>query len=200
MGQSRTKPSFVSSVGRPLLAGALAVGAAAPMPAAADDVFLRLDGVQGEALDAKHKGDIDILSYTQSFASAFARTAGGAAGGAGKTNCGPVTVMKLVDRSSPRLIGLLTTGAHIPKAVITFRKAGKDQLEYYRVTLDDVIVTEVEQTDNKINVPNPNATRVVEKVSLIGRRFSFEYTPTRADGMPEAPVKAGWDCVQNTKF
>jgi type VI secretion system secreted protein Hcp len=197
MGQTKTKPSFASSVGRPLLAGALAAGAAAPVPAAADDVFLWLEGLQGESLDNKHRGEIDILSYTQSFANqAVARP--GSAGG--KATCGPVTVMKLVDRSSPRLIGLVTTGLHIPKAVITFRKAGQTQLEYYRVTLVDVIITEVEQTENKINVPNPAAMRVIEKVSMIARQFHFDYVPQKADGTPDAPAAAGWDCVQNTKF
>ena len=55
------------------LGGLLVVGAlAAAAPAAADDVFLRLDGVRGESTDARHKGEIEILSYTQSFTGPFA--------------------------------------------------------------------------------------------------------------------------------
>jgi len=194
--QTKTKPGFVSRVGGLLLAGALAAGAAAP--AAADDVFLRLDGVQGESLDARHKGEIDILSYTQSFTGAFARSAAGAGAGAGKTICGPVTVMKFVDVSSPNLILDVANGRHIPRAVITFRRpGGPTQPEYYKVTLEDVIITEIEQTESKINAQNPAAARAMEKVSLIGRRFSFEYVLQMPDGRPGATPKAGWDCVAN---
>jgi type VI secretion system secreted protein Hcp len=181
-----------------LLAGALAAGGAAP--AAADDVFLKLDGVPGESVDAKHKGEIDILSYSQGLAGPFARSGGGTAAATGKTVCGPVTVMKFVDVSSPDLILSVANGKHIPKALITFRRpGGPNQLEYYKVTLEDVVITEIEQTESKIDASNPAAARAIEKVSLMGRRFRFEYVQQAPDGRPGAMPKAGWDCVANSK-
>jgi type VI secretion system secreted protein Hcp len=189
MDKTKRKPGLVSRVGQLLLAGALAAGAAAP--AAADDLFLRLEGVQGESLDARHKGEIAILSYIQAFTGPFARSTAATGAGAGKTTCGPVTVTKFVDVSSPHLILLVANGQHIPRALITFRKPGTP-LEYYKVTLDDVIITEVEQTGS-----SSAAARAMEKVSLIGRRFSFEYVQQRPDGSPGATPKSGWDCVAN---
>jgi type VI secretion system secreted protein Hcp len=179
-----------------LVAGALAAGAA--VPAAADDVFLKLDGVLGESTDARHKGEIDILSYTHSLTGAFARSAAGT-GAAGKTSCGPVTVMKYVDVSSPDLILSVATGKHIPKAVFTFRRPSANQLEYYKVTMEDVVITEIEQSESKINPSNPAAVRAMEKVSLIGRMFRFEYVLQAPDGRVGATPKAGWDCVANSK-
>lgn len=195
MDKTKTKPSY--RVGGLLLAGALAAGAAAP--AAADDVFLKLDGVLGESTDARHKGEIDILSYTQAFTGPFARGAAGTGAAAGKTICGPVTITKYVDVSSPDLILSVANGKHIPKAVFTFRRPGANQLEYYKVMLEDVVITEIEQSESKINPSNPAAVRASEKVSLMGRRFSFEYVLQAPDGRIGAQPKAGWDCVANSK-
>jgi len=173
-----------------LLAGALAAVAA---PAAADDVFLKLDGIRGESTDDRHRFDIDVLSYTHSMTGAFARSAGNAAAGAGKTICGPVTITKFVDASSPDLILNVANGRHIPTAVFTFRRpGGAKQLEYYKVILEDVIITEIEQTDNK-------SGRAAEKVSMIGRRFRFEYTEATPTGSSGARPKSGWDCVSASK-
>jgi type VI secretion system secreted protein Hcp len=176
---------------RMLLAGVLAAGVAAP--AAADDVFLKLDGIRGESTDDRHRFEIDVLSYTHSLTGAFARGTGSAAAAAGKTICGPVTITKFVDASSPDLILNVANGKHIPKAVFTFRRpSSAKQLEFYKVTLEDVIITEIEQTDNK-------SGRAAEKVSLIGRRFFFEYTEATASGSPGARPKSGWDCVSASK-
>ncbi|HUL92132.1 MAG TPA: type VI secretion system tube protein Hcp [Burkholderiales bacterium] len=187
MVTTKTKRGLVSS--GLLLAGLLAAGAAAP--AAADDMFLKMDGIQGESLDARHKGEMEILSYTQAATGPFARGTAGA-GAAGKAVCGTVTIVKYVDLASPDLILNALNGRHIPKAVITFRKPGQ-QFEYYKVTLDDVIVTEVEQTDGKTQ---PRAT---EKVTLMGRRFNYEYTAQTPQGGTGGRPKAGWDCVAASK-
>jgi hypothetical protein len=60
------------NIRRPILHGALAVAAsaiaAAPATATAD-TFLRLGTIKGEAIEAKHKDQIDILSFTQSLIS-----------------------------------------------------------------------------------------------------------------------------------
>jgi type VI secretion system secreted protein Hcp len=201
MDETKTKAGPGSRVGRLLLAGALTATAAAPVPAAADDVFLKLEGVQGESTDARHKGEIDILSYTQTFTGPFARSASGTGAGAGKTICGPVTLKKFVDVSSPDLILNVAIGLHIPTAVITFRRpGGANQPEYYRVTLEDVIVTEIEQTESKIDASNPAAARTIEKVSLIGRRLRFDYVQQTPDGRRGGTPKAGWDCVANRKM
>lgn len=181
------------NLGGLLLAGALAVTS---LPAAADDIFLKLDGVPGESIDARHKGEIDVLSYSQSLTGPFARGATSGAAASGKTTCGPVTITKYVDLSSPDLILSAANGRHIPSAVITFRRAGQTPVEYYTVILDDVIVTEVEQTDSR----SSSSQRAVEKVSLIGRRVRFEYTAQRPDGGSGAKPKSGWDCAANLKW
>ena len=107
---------------RPLLEGALAVAAtamvAASVPAAAD-TFLRLGDIKGESTDQKHKDQIEVLSFTQSFINTFNDATGGG-GGTGKVQCGAVTMMKNIDKSSPLLLKAVATGQHIKDALISF--------------------------------------------------------------------------------
>ena len=173
-----------------LVAGALAAAATAT----ADELFLKLEGVPGESRDARHKDEIDVLSYSQSLTGPFAQGAAGAGSTTGKTICGPVKVTKYLDRASPRLMRYAANGEHIPKATISFRKAGsKDGGDYYRVTLDDVVVTDVQQTGE-------GGTRYAEAarevVSLIGRRIEWALFAQSLTGGSAGKVASYWDCVQ----
>jgi type VI secretion system secreted protein Hcp len=192
MPETKPKAGLATLVGRPLLAGAIAAGASAPATAVAD-IFLKLDGIEGESQDAKHKGEIDILSYTQSFRNETTSGTGGG-GGAGKVTCGDVTVLKNIDKSSPPIIGAVATGKHIPKAVLTFRTLGAQQAEYYKVTLSDVLMVAIDQTDQ------PDPSKIVEKLQINASKFEFEYRPQKADGSLGAAVKFGFDCKANKKI
>ena len=172
-----------------LFAGTLAAAAAA----AADELFLKLDGVQGDSRDARHKDEIDILSYSASMAGPFAPSASGTAPATGKAVCGPVRIMKYLDRASPRLMLYAARGDHIPRATISFRKAGsKSGNDYYRVTLDDVLVTDVQQTGQGGTRYAENASEVV---SLMGRRITWDFATQGPDGAFTGSAKSNWDCV-----
>jgi type VI secretion system secreted protein Hcp len=106
-----------------------------------------------------------------------------------------VTVLKNIDKSSPQLIEHVATGKHIAKGVLSFRTASeKGAGVYYTVTLTDVLVSSIDQTDN------PDPGKIVEKLSLAAAKFSFEYRPQNADGSLGSPVDFGFDCRTNTKF
>ena len=196
MPEAKSKPGLGSLVTRPLLAGMVAAGVAAPVAApAADDVFLRIPGILGESTDDKHKDEIVLLSYSQSFTNPV--TGGGAGGGGtGKVNCGAVKVTKVLDKSSPVLILGVATGKHYKSAVITFRKAGAQPLEYYTVTLADVVLDSITQTD----ASPTDATTILEQVSITAAKFKFEYRPQKASGGAGTPVSFSWDCAANAKF
>jgi type VI secretion system secreted protein Hcp len=178
---------------RPLLEGALAIAATAaiagPAPALAES-FLKLGDIKGESTDVKHKGEIDILSFTQSFINTVSIGGGGA--GAGKVQCGAITMMKNIDASSPFLLKGVATGQHFKDAVITFRSGNaKDSNEYYVITMQDVFVTELSQTDSA----DPN--RIFEKLVVNAGSFEFKYTPSNVKGSVGQPVSFKWSCVDN---
>ena len=178
---------------RPLLEGAFAMAAtamvAAPVPAHAE-TFLKLEGIKGESQDLKHKDEIEILSFTQSFINTVEFGTGGGAG-AGKVQCGAVTMMKSIDASSPLLMKGVATGQHFKEAVITFRSGNLKAEEYYVITMQDLLISELSQTDSQ----DPN--RIFEKLVLNARTFEFKYTPTTVKGSLGKPVSFKWDCAAN---
>ena len=179
---------------RPLLKGAFAMAAtamvAAPVPAHAE-TFLKIEGIKGESKDLKHKDEIEILSFTQSFINTFDGSIGGG-GGAGKVQCGAVTMMKSIDASSPLLLKGVATGQHYKEAVITFRSGANVKAdEYYVIRMQDLLITELSQTDSA----DPN--RIFEKLVLNARSFEFKYSPTTIKGELGAPVSFKWDCAAN---
>lgn len=192
MGDSKSGKGLGARIGRPLLAGAMAAGAVAAMatPATAlADVFLKLGDIKGESTADKHKNEIDILSYTQSFSNSGTIGGGGALG---RVTCGAVTVSKGIDRSSPAIIQLAVTGRHVKTAVVTFRVVGENPVEYYKVTMDDVLVTSINQSDSA------DPARIVESVSMLAAKFKFEYRPQRSDGSLGAWVTTAYDCTKGT--
>jgi type VI secretion system secreted protein Hcp len=104
------------------------------------DAFLKLDGIKGESADAKHKGEIDIESFSWGL-SQTGTSAQGGGGGAGKVKVHDFTIIKRTDASSPLLMLNCANGAHIKEANFVVRKAGGEQLEYLKIKLTDVLVS-----------------------------------------------------------
>ncbi len=105
----------------------------------AGKMFLKLDGVSGESSDSKHKGDIEISSF--SFGAGRTQ-AHGSGGGAGKTSFSSFTITKHFDKSSALLQKATLGGQHFKEADVFFaRKAGKGQQDYLEIKLTDVLVS-----------------------------------------------------------
>src|ERR1051326_5587030 len=104
---------------------------------AAVDYFLTLDGIDGESADAKHKNEIDILSWSWGEEqTGHGHIATGS--GAGKVAMQDFHFVMHVNKASPKLMLACASGQHIKKGELTVRKAGGDQQEYYKWTFSDV--------------------------------------------------------------
>jgi type VI secretion system secreted protein Hcp len=104
------------------------------------DAFLKLDGIKGESADAKHKGEIDILSFSWGVQQTGTSASGGG-GGSGKVKFHDLQITKKTDAASPLLMLNCANGAHLKEASLTVRKAGGEQLEYLKIKLTDVLVS-----------------------------------------------------------
>jgi type VI secretion system secreted protein Hcp len=159
---------------------------------AAFDYFLRVDGIQGESADAKHKGEIDVLSWSWGETQATGPPSSG--GGAGKVEMSDLTVVTHVSKASPHLLLACATGKHIKSAVLTGRKAGKGQAEFLTFSLSDVLVSSY-QTGGSASVEPPT-----DSVSLNFAKVQVEYKEQKADGSLGETVKVGWDRKANKQF
>src|ERR1051325_10123519 len=107
---------------------------------AAVDYFLKIDGIEGESRDLKHKGEIELEAFSWGAANEGGAAAGGG-GGAGKVHVQDLHVTKKLDKASPLLFLACATGRHIKSAVLTARKALKEQQEFLVVKLNDLLVS-----------------------------------------------------------
>ena len=107
------------------------------------DIFAKLGDIKGESLDAKHKDEIEVLSFSWGVTNTVTPGGGGGGGGAGKATFHDLSFVHRIDRASPLLMKACATGTHIKEATLTNRKAGKTQHEYLIVKMNDIIITGV---------------------------------------------------------
>jgi type VI secretion system secreted protein Hcp len=155
------------------------------------DMFLKIDGIQGESSDARHKDEIDIVSYT--WGESQPAVAGGAGGGAaGKVTMQDFRFAMLVNKAAPKLFLTCTNGAHVKNAILTVRRAGDGGPEFLKWTLTDVTVASYQSASNV-----PAGEPPMDQISLRFAKIEVEYRLMKPDGSFDAPIKAGWDLQAN---
>ncbi len=155
------------------------------------DIFLKLEGIEGESQDAKHKDEIEVLNWSWTMTQSAAMHSG-SGGGAGRAEVGDLEFDHRPDRASPSLMRMCLTGKHISKATLTMRKAGGDPLDYLKLTMDDVLITRVRPC---IGAGDEGGGR--ETVALSFAKVSQEYQVQNAQGGPGGAVTAGYDIKRN---
>jgi len=175
-----------------LVFGVVATMSLSSAYAASVDYFLKIDGVDGESSDDKHKNEIDVLSWSWG-ASNTGSMAGGGGGGAGKVSMQDFHFTHAVDKSSPKLFMSLATGEHIKEATLMVRKSGGDQQEYLTYKFTDVLVTSL---TSAAGAGDPVPT---ESISLNFSKIEMSYKPQSAEGTRSIPITASWDLKTNTK-
>jgi type VI secretion system secreted protein Hcp len=191
------------------------------------DAYLKLDGIKGESQDFRHKGEIDILSFTLGVTQTGISASGGG-GGAGKSQHQDMQLVKKVDASSPLLYLNCACGAHIKEAMFVVRKAGGSQLEYLKIKLTDVLISSYKPHGNaqqneyqapwsigwgapmeSLGAPAnlaAGANRTfgdevpLESLSLNFAKLEFSYQPQGPNGAAQGgAIIAGWNVKANTK-
>ena len=156
----------------------------------AQDIFLKLAGIDGESQDSAHKNEIDVTSWTWQILQESNMHIG-SGGGSGKATVKDLSFVHNVDRSSPNLMKFCLTGKHIPEDKLTVRKAGGSPLEYLKITMTDVVITNVQPAGS-------NTDEVIkEQVSLSFAKVKHEYTVQNQQGGSGGAVTAGYDIKLN---
>jgi type VI secretion system secreted protein Hcp len=153
------------------------------------DYFLKIDGVPGESTDNKHKNEIDVVAFSFG-ATNQAGPAHGGGGGTGKAQVQDFHFTMRVNKASPKLMLVCVKGEHLKTAILTVRKAGKDQQEFLVYKFTDVTVSSF-QTGGGSGDAVPT-----DSVSLAFAKFELEYRPEKADGSLGQAIKTGWDLKQ----
>lgn len=156
------------------------------------DMFLKIDGIQGESTDASHADEIDVLSYTWGESQpATGSGAGGAA--AARVAIQDFNFAMRVNKASPKLFLACASGAHTTNAILTVRRPGANPVEFLKWTLTNVSVASYQTASNV-----PAGEPPLDHISLRFAKIEVEYRPVKPDGSLDAPIKAGWDLQANS--
>ncbi|RQU10457.1 Hcp1 family type VI secretion system effector [Burkholderia cenocepacia] len=156
----------------------------------AQDIFLKIAGIEGESPDRSHLNEIEVLTWTWSV-SQQSNMHIGSGGGAGRCAVDDLTFEHYIDRATPNLIQYCLTGRPVDSAELVMRKAGSKPLEYLKITMEGVLITGVKP------VSNPNMRVPREEVRLSFSRVKQEYVTQNAQGGSVGTVGMGYDIKAN---
>jgi len=157
---------------------------------AAVDYFLKLDGIPGESRDQKHKGEIDLESFSWGETNQSSGAGGG--GGAGKVSMQDLHFTTRVNKASPLLFLSCASGKHLKEATLTARKAGKGQQEFLIFKFTDVMISSYQVGGSGAEADTPT-----EQISFNFAQVDYQYRTQNPDGSLSAPIRAGWDVKRN---
>ena len=141
-----------------------------------ESVFLKIEGFTGESQDAAHQGWIDVHSYS------WGVWRNGNLAGPGASCYKNLTVRCPIDKATAAVLLLASNGARVKAIQLSFCKAGDGMIESYRLTLENVAVTDV------------NLDHVAEAAyAFQAEKVKFQYWEQTAAGIKGAETRMGWD-------
>lgn len=153
------------------------------------EIFIKVSNIKGESLVRGHEDEIEALRFAQESSSCDFQTAGSGGGSCKITTSSFAFDMKI----NSGIIGLkeaMYRSTHIAKVFIVFRKPGSIPYEYYKINLENVIVSKMtDATDGNANIC---------QVQFSAAKFFWTYIPIKSTGAPGTPVSFGWDAQANT--
>lgn len=136
------------------------------------DMFLKLDGIEGESVDAKHEGEIDVISFT---GPNVCRTTPDA-----QPSFATVTISKFTDKATPYILEAAVSGKHIKDGKLTVRKGGDKTIDYLVFEFQDISIL-----------------TAGDSFTFSAENTKVTYTPQKADGTPGPGISTGWDIGGN---
>ncbi len=164
----------------------------------ATDFFLNIDGIKGESPDAKHKEEIELLSWSWGENQGGTASSGTGGHGGGRVVMQDFHFTMHTNKASPNLFINCATGAHIKKAQLTCRKAGGTQQEYLKIYFEDMIVSSY-QIGGSGGGAGQHDALPVDQISFNFAKIKMEYAQQKADGSLGSPVIFGYDIKANKK-
>ena len=163
------------------------------------DAFLKLSTIPGESTDDKHVEWIEIQSFNSGVSQAAGSAGVSALGGqtGGRADFSEFSVVKFIDKASPKLFLAACTGEHIPTTTLEICKAGGDKQLFLKVSMTDVVIASYRPGGSAKGAE----TVPLEEIAMRFGSIKWEYTALDGKtGKPKGNVDAGWDLSKNSKM
>ena len=158
------------------------------------DVFLKIDTIEGESTDDKHQGWIELMSYHHGVSQPASLSASAGPRSSSRSDHQDFTIVKALDKASPKLVLACCKGEHINEVTIDLCRATGDKQKYMIYKLSDVMVRSVRpggSAQDENSVP-------LEEVSFSYGKIEEEYVETdHKTGKAKGSIKAHWSVVEN---
>lgn len=157
----------------------------------ASDAYLKIDGVNGESEDERHRNWIEVqgvlYAVHQPRADAIS-TAGGHT--TGRADLYPITFTKLADLASPVLLQTCAAGKTLPKAYFEFMRADGDgkPIPYFKIELENLIIASITPDSGEGGI-------IAERVQLAYAKIKWHYLKQSIRGGTQGNTQGGWDCT-----
>ncbi|MEO8345038.1 MAG: type VI secretion system tube protein Hcp [Betaproteobacteria bacterium] len=152
-------------------------------------LFMKIDGVSGESSNAKYKDHIELDSFHWG-ASQPSSMASGTGGSSGKVSFHDLTAVGKMDKAYPTVMSKMADGKHFASVDIMGAKMGEGQMEYLKITLQDVLITVAD-------VSGANGAELVANYAFQAAKIKWHYVPQDDKGKPGGAVDFGFDIKQN---
>jgi type VI secretion system secreted protein Hcp len=150
------------------------------------NAYLYIDGVEGPSTSKPNHIDVLSFNWGVSQTSTYGPGASGKEAKAGRADFTNLTIMKVVDKTTPFLCDHCASGDILKEVYILYDKpVGDKQDDYFRVYLKDAIITSVQLSASR---ENPS-----ESVSFAFQAVEVAYRPEKDDGSLDGAVPKGYD-------
>lgn len=158
------------------------------------NAYLYIDGVEGPSTSRKHHIDILSFSWGVTQTATYGPGASGKEAKAGRADFSHLSVMKVLDKTTPLLCDHCATGDILKKVYILYDKPVADhQQSYFRIWLKDALITSVQLSGSH---ENPS-----EAVTFAFQGVEVAYAPEKDDGTLDAAIRKGYDlALLNDRF
>lgn len=160
------------------------------------DAFLKIDGVTGESQKDKHKGEVEILSFSWGVSNPTS-VSHGTGLASGKSQHADFSIVKHTDKSTVTLFQNCCSGKHFPKATVSLQKStgGASGETYLSYDFEKVFITHISWAGNTAGQDGSQET-----VSFAYETVKISYKAQNADGSLGAQQMGGWNVGTNAKM
>lgn len=159
------------------------------------DLYMKIDGIEGEATDEKHVKEIQILSYSHGLSMPMVGDAsGGGSRASGKAVFQDFSFSKYLDKSSAHINLACCQGTHFKTIKLTcYRADDKGRVAYLVYDFEDSMVTSVSIGGSGGDMP-------VESISFTYAKVKWTYSVSDTKtGEAKGQDPTGWDLHTNKK-
>jgi type VI secretion system secreted protein Hcp len=152
------------------------------------NAYLVIDGRPGPSTSKKDAIDVLSFSFGASMSAVIGAGSSGGESRAGRANLSDVTIMKVLDKTSPLLFDDCVTGNYLTKVDLIYDKPmGDSQEDYFKIHMEDALITSIQLSGSN---ENP-----MESISFAFSKVKVSYNPEE-EGALKGFIDKGFDVLK----